>query len=268
MVILSIVLPADYPYQGGHPSNPRKGQNTLSQRSLQKIDFLGGVLLLASTVLLVCALEEAGIEYKWSSALVITFFVVAALLWICFCCWERYITDHTKKQEPVFPWRFVRSRIFVGMLLWVIGCQLCYSYANNVLNSNTFFVGAPYTIAIVQIPQRFQAANGMSPLGAGLRLLPFTFSSSCGSFIASFLTSKAKVPPLLSLLVAAALQIAGSASLSTLPVDVNISSTQYGFQVLLGFGLGMSITTLFLLVPVNAERRDQCMPSNVPIHSD
>lgn len=125
--------------------------------------------------------------------------------------------------------------------------------------SNTFFVGAPYTIAIVQIPQRFQAANAISPLGAGIRLLPFTVAAPCGSFSASFFASKPDVPPLLLLLFAAALQIAGSASMSTLPVSLEVPSTQYGYQVLLGFGLGMSITTLLLLVPVNADRRDQCM---------
>ena len=127
------------------------------------------------------------------------------------------------------------------------------------LHSNTFFVGAPYTIAIVQLPQRFQAVNAISPLGAGIRLLPFTFSAPCGSFSASFFASKPKIPPLLLLLLAAALQIAGSASLSTLPVGLAVSPAQYGYQVLLGYGLGMSITTLMLLVPVNAEKRDQCM---------
>lgn len=116
MVLLLLAFPGDYPYQGEHPGNPWKGQTLLSPESLQKVDLIGVVLLLAATVLLVCALEEAGIDYQWSSALVITFFVVAGLLWIVFSIWERHVTNDHKQQEPVFPWRFVKSRVFIGML--------------------------------------------------------------------------------------------------------------------------------------------------------
>ena len=117
MVLLLLALPSQFPYQGGHPQNPWKGQKLLSLVSLRRVDFIGAILLLSATVLLVCALEEAGIAYQWSSALVITFLVIAGLLWILFPFWERYVTNSATKQEPVFPWRFMKSRVIIGMLL-------------------------------------------------------------------------------------------------------------------------------------------------------
>ena len=66
MALILIALPTDYPYQGNHTSNPWKGKKLLSHSTMQRIDIPGVVLLLAASVLLVCALEEAGTQYKWS----------------------------------------------------------------------------------------------------------------------------------------------------------------------------------------------------------
>lgn len=111
---------------------------------------------------------------------------------------------------------------------------------------------------VVQIPQRFQAVNAVSPFGAGIRLLPLTLSAPCGSFLASLLSSKNKVPSIILLLIAAALQILGTTLLSTLTSSVYITPAQYGYQVLLGFGLGMSIPVLLLLVERTVRREHQC----------
>lgn len=127
----------------------------------------------------------------------------------------------------------------------------------NLSGRNTFFVGAPYTVAIVQIPQRFQAVNGVSSLGAGIRLLPLAFSSPVGSFSSAILSGKLKVPPVFLLIAASVLQTIGAALLSTIPIGTEIEPAQYGYEVLLGFGLGLSIPTLLNMVPVAFQRRDQ-----------
>ena len=128
----------------------------------------------------------------------------------------------------------------------------------GLISRNTFFVGAPYTIAVVQIPQRFQAVNMQSPLNAGLRLLPLTVSSPTGSFVASLVGRKNLIPPNAMLLTGAALQMIGAGLLLTITDSTSIQTPQYGFQVLLGFGFGTSITTMLMIVPMNAELQDRC----------
>jgi len=59
------------------------------------------------------------------------------------------------------------------------------------------------------------------------------------------------------LLFGATLQLIGASLLATLPISTTISEAQYGYQVLLGVGLGMSISGVFLDLPGNVEKRDQ-----------
>lgn len=83
------------------------------------MDFLGAAMLLTATLLFVAALEEAGAKYPWKSAYVISLLTLSGILWLLFLVWERKVTLTATTQEPVFPWRFVQSRVWVGMLLYV-----------------------------------------------------------------------------------------------------------------------------------------------------
>ncbi|KAI9842654.1 MAG: hypothetical protein M1837_007021 [Sclerophora amabilis] len=210
-----------------------------TKKALKRVDWFGATLLLAASLLLVTALEEAGIRYPWRSALVITFLVVSGILWITFVAWEHRVTRAASAQEPVFPWRFFQSRVRIGMIL------------------STFLVGAPFTVAVIQIPQRFQAVNGTTPLGAGVRLLPFAFASPVGSFVSSIIAGKAKVPPIYLILVGAVLQVVGYALLSTISTGSEIQPAQYGYEVITGLGVGVNISTLILMTPFTIEKRDQ-----------
>ncbi|KAL8860209.1 MAG: hypothetical protein Q9178_003473 [Gyalolechia marmorata] len=55
--------------------------------------------------------------------------------------------------------------------------------------------GAPFTVAVTQLPLKSQAVHGVSPLDAGIRLLPFAILSPIGSGIAAGVAGKGKVPP-------------------------------------------------------------------------
>jgi hypothetical protein len=79
-------------------------------------------VLLAATVFLCTAFEQAGIEYPWRSGFVISMLVVSGVLWVVFLGWERFVTMRREdggKREPVSPWRFFGRRVMVGMLLFV-----------------------------------------------------------------------------------------------------------------------------------------------------
>lgn len=95
---------------------------------MQRLDLFGAFLLLAATVLLVAALEAADVEYPWRSAFVITLLTVSGLSWVAFFLWERRTTLLARLREPVFPWRFVQSRVLMGMILYALNAfvaQIC-----------------------------------------------------------------------------------------------------------------------------------------------
>lgn len=123
---------------------------------------------------------------------------------------------------------------------------------------NIFLTGAPFTVAVIQIPIRFQTVNGVSALGAGIRLLPFAVLSPIGSIIAAGVAGKLKVPPIYLLLGGSVIQTVGLALLSTSPTTTRINIAQYGYQAVAGFGVGVNIACLLVMTPFTVEKRDQC----------
>ena len=121
-----------------------------------------------------------------------------------------------------------------------------------------FLTGAPFTVAVIQIPLKFQAVYGLSPLGAGIRLLPFAISSPIGSGVAAALAGRAKVPPVHILLGGSAVQIVGFTLLSVNPTTQNLDHAQYGYEAIAGFAVGVNLACLILLTPFSVEKRDKC----------
>lgn len=119
-VILILVLPDRFP----NHHVPRDERTRFSlQKSIReaflKVDMLGSNMLLVATVCLVAALEEANQEYEWRSPFTIVMLVISGVTWVVFLAWERRVTLASSQVEPVFPWRFVHNRVWLGMLLYV-----------------------------------------------------------------------------------------------------------------------------------------------------
>ena len=116
IVIIAFVVPRGFPYH----HRPKSLKELMSRATMRRVDFLGGALLLLATLSLVAGVEEAGLSHGWDSAFVIAMLVVSGILWIVFLLWERHLTKGDSVPgavEPVFPWRFVQSRVWVGMIM-------------------------------------------------------------------------------------------------------------------------------------------------------
>jgi EmrB/QacA subfamily drug resistance transporter len=86
----------------------------------------------------------------WASPEVVAALAAGFLLAVGFVAWER------RAREPMVPMRFFRSRAF------------------SSANAASVFLYAPVYASVFFLPQFLQTAQGHGPLGAGLRLLPFT----------------------------------------------------------------------------------------------
>lgn len=131
-----------------------------------------------------------------------------------------------------------------------------HEQGSNGRNRNSFLAGVPFTVAVISIPQRFQSVNAVSPLGAGVRFLPFTLSAPLGSGLSSVLITKWKVHPVVVVLCGGVIQTIGATFMGTLPVSKAIIAANYGYEVVLGFGLGLNIAGLMVLTPFVVEKRD------------
>ena len=121
-----------------------------------------------------------------------------------------------------------------------------------------FLVGAPFTVAVIQIPLRFQTLYRISALGAGIRLLPFAVLTPIGSGVSAAIAGRAKIPPIYLMMVGAVIQMIGFALLSTGSTGPSPGTAQYGYQAVSGFGVGMNLSNLIVMTPFAVEKRDKC----------
>lgn len=88
-----------------------------SLRLLKKIDVPGAILLLSACLLLATALQLAARGASFAAPEVLPFLIVSGAMWSGFVVWEWFITTRREIPEPVLPWRFVQSRVSIGMIL-------------------------------------------------------------------------------------------------------------------------------------------------------
>ena len=97
----------------------------------------------------------------------------------------------------------------------------------------------------------------MSPLDAGIRFVPFTLAAPFGSVAAPTIPKTCEIPPIYLVIFASVVQVIGFALLSSLPASQSIEISQYGYEILAGFGCGIAITLLILMTPFSVEDRDK-----------
>ena len=109
----------------------------------------------------------------WTSLPVLGAAIIGAVLLVAFVIWER------RTPTPMLPMRFFRSRTFS---------------ATNAVSLAMYFgmFGAIFLLA-----QFFQTAQGLSPLGAGLRTLPWTAMPIFVAPLAGLLSDRVGSRPLM-----------------------------------------------------------------------
>ena len=117
VLLLVCFMPRLLPY--GHP--PVFANLEWSMESfrvfLDRTDFLGFILLLTASCLVVTALLEADAVIAWNSPTTICLLIFGSVALIGFLAYERFLTNQDCAREPVFPWRFLYDRVWMVMLL-------------------------------------------------------------------------------------------------------------------------------------------------------
>lgn len=122
--------------------------------------------------------------------------------------------------------------------------------------STSFLVRVPFNAIIVLLPQRLQTISGVSPLAAGIRLLPYTFGAALGAVFATIIGSKRRIAVMYILFFGALLQLLGLLLLSNFPITRDLPGKAYAFETLAGVGVGVTFGILILATPYVASTRD------------
>jgi EmrB/QacA subfamily drug resistance transporter len=187
------------------------------QHSEQKIDWQGSVLLVASVLCLMFALELGGKEYAWDSAVIIGMFIGFVILFLLFLLAER------KAEDPVIPFQLFKNRLFATS------------------QGIAFFYGATFILGTIFIPIFVQGVYGGSATNAGLVLTPMMLGSVAGSQIGGQLAAKTSYRNLM--VVSGFLFLTGIFLLSTLSVDTARWMVTL-YMIITGIGVGFSFPLL------------------------
>ncbi|QSZ36401.1 hypothetical protein DSL72_006278 [Monilinia vaccinii-corymbosi] len=146
-----------------HLDNPR----TPVWDGLKAVDWLGSLLIIGGTLMLLLGLEFGGVTKPWSSATVICLIVFGILVAGLFA-----INEWKFARYPVMPLRLFKRLSNVAAL----GVCFCHGFV---------FIAASY-----YLPLYFQAVLGATPLLSGVYLLPFALSLSLTSALTGIFIKK------------------------------------------------------------------------------
>jgi EmrB/QacA subfamily drug resistance transporter len=183
----------------------------------ERLDLMGVGLVTAGVVSLVWALTRAS-DVGWSSAEVVGTLVAGAVLLVAFVRWESSVS------EPMVPLGMFSVRDFA------IG------------NLTTFLMSGAIFAAGLLVTEEFQLARHYSPVGTGVRLLPFFATPMFVSPIAGALSDRIGRRPImvvgLSMLTAGFVWVAWRGSLATSWIELVIA------LLIAGVGISMALPTV------------------------
>ncbi|OJD16219.1 hypothetical protein AJ78_03599 [Emergomyces pasteurianus Ep9510] len=136
------------------------------RQKLRRIDFLGAIILVGAVFTFLLGADR-GSNVSWSIPITIVSMSLAVVLFALFLCVEVWVAS-----EPIAPSHIIFDR------------SLLASYGCN------FFSFAGYTGVLFYFPLYFQATDGVSATGAGLRLLPSILSGVTGSLLGGIIMKK------------------------------------------------------------------------------
>jgi EmrB/QacA subfamily drug resistance transporter len=183
----------------------------------ERLDVVGVGLVTTGVVALVWALSRAN-QVGWSSAEVVSTLAAGTVLLVGFVGWERSVA------EPMVPLRLFAARDFAAG------------------NLTTFLMSGAIFAAALFVTEEFQLARHESPVGAGLRLLPFFATPMLVSPFAGAVSDRIGRRPIivagLSLLAAGLVWVAWHGSLGTSWIELVIA------LLVAGVGISMALPTV------------------------
>ncbi|TVY40402.1 Efflux pump, partial [Lachnellula subtilissima] len=230
---------------------PKPHQMTPSpRRSWKQLDATGCILLIASTVLIVFSFQQAGIRSSSSSASWTEPIFLAPLLTGLLCLfllfiWEVLVAKYWEDSiATMFPLRLMRRRVYMGYVL------------------STLLAGFPYFMVMFALPIRMQVVDHKTALMAGISLLPMLGTIAVGSMLGGAINGNRdfKFP---TLVVGTIFMTIGCAALSTLGAEGGVQGGIYGFQVFVGLGFGVLISTVSMSTSLECEIRDNTVAQGI-----
>ncbi|PNP58699.1 hypothetical protein THARTR1_01715 [Trichoderma harzianum] len=207
--------------------NPR----TPIKQGLAAIDWVGNLLIIGGTLMLLFGLEFGGVQFPWDSAAVICLIVFGFVTIALFGIYENRVA-----KFPVMPTRLFRGRTSIA------------AYGLSIMHAMTFMSGSYW------LPLYFQAVLGATSLLSGVYILPYVLALSFISALTGVFIKKTgnyKIPIISGLFI----MTIGFGLFIDLGARANWAKIII-FQIIAGIGVGPNFQSPLIAIQTNVEPRD------------
>lgn len=210
---------------------------TIQRRSWKDMDFLGSFLVIAASVLVTFAFQNAGTNETdvdpWAKGTFIGPLVVGVVSWIALFAWEGAFERIWSQKMAAIPLVLIRNHVFAAATL------------------NTILLGFAYLATLYAVPLRLQVVNGKSPIMAGVLMLPMLGATGIGSVI-SGIVSKKQNRLSETMTVATIMVTLGLALETTVSDSQELEPKFLGFLTFIGLGYGMITSSATMFTAIEA----------------
>ncbi|PYH90289.1 MFS general substrate transporter, partial [Aspergillus ellipticus CBS 707.79] len=203
--------------------------------SIRYLDILGIVLIIASVICLILAMQFGSSSSSWRSSRVIGPFIGAGLILVVFP-----VSQWRQGDRSTIPLRVVRQRsVLTGALF-------------------SFFLEISIYVTLYYIPFYFQSAQLVFPTISGVRVIPLGISQIAAAVITSAIVSltghhaKHQVP---FMVLGQVVSIIGTVCLTRLEVGTS-TALRATFLIMAGLGHGMGLQMPFYCHPSPSSHDD------------
>ncbi|KAK8035121.1 hypothetical protein PG993_010116 [Apiospora rasikravindrae] len=156
-------------------------------------------------------------------------------------------------------WLELRSdHRFVGVVASILGSPSGLG-APRFIGKGSSRAGTPLGVSYQPGFRRDAFSTVSQGFDAGVRVIPFAGGITVGSSVGAKGASRMRIPAVYVVLAGSALQIVGLALITTLPTSSTVTPGTYGYQVVAGFGCGISYSVLYLMIPFTTGSRDRAV---------
>lgn len=206
VIIIALILQTKPPQESG---------NTLREQ-FNQLDPLGTFFFLPGVICLLLALQWGGSTYDWNSARIIALLVLSGVLLIAFVAVQLW-----KQDKATVPPRILKQRSVASGFFYAI-CA-----------------GSAMMILVYFLPIWFQAILGVSAFNSGIKMLPLVLALVVGSGLSGGVTAGVGYyTP--ALILGTVIMSIGAGLITTFSLSTT-TGQWIGYQILFGFGLGVSM---------------------------
>lgn len=217
-----------------HPTEKSRAQSFTEggwRNNLQKFDIYGTLVFLPMIVCLLLALQWGGSKYPWSNGRIIALLVIFAVLLIVFVGIQFW-----KQENATVPPRILKQRT-VAAVAWFAA-----------------MIGAAFFTLVYFLPIWFQAIKGASAVKSGIMNLPLILSLVIMSMVVGGLITK--IGWYTPFVIAGSVLLSIGSGLVTTFTTTTSHNHWIGYQIIFGFGMGMSMQQTLVAVQTVLPKAD------------